>query len=305
MLVAVVACTCLEHLCDGAVDVVQVADRLIFHRGSKHAWRSAVLRVKGQALCQNSAVRSVPLDAFGLSLRGRAAFPTVTSQTTIPATRPTLTLNGSMDIDSLSRSTERDPNVPSTSSGHGRDRDFSHPWRLSNVPAASGSLRRDLGDGAMLSVAAHVNRPFGHVAGWEKVPPLVAVAHAAVFSQCQLVRRRQKVQVPLVLSGSISNTLSATPLHYSVGVSHTAMPATGLGTSWTAASLSHNTSLNGSLTASHTLSRRARRVLVRRADAVLQLPGQADTQAPHRGSEQAVRLNLLFLLLALLQAHHL
>ena len=156
-------------LCTTASDAqrqhVQVADRLVFQRGSKTAWRSAVLRMKAQQLAQSGQWRRPPLSAFALSLRGRAIVPAPKRPVTIPAQRPTLTVNGCMDIGSLA---SRRHALQNTTQADGLEADQTGA-QLSSFPATSGTLRKDLGDELVLSVGGHINRPFGHVAGWDTV----------------------------------------------------------------------------------------------------------------------------------------
>ena len=70
-----------------------------------------------------------------------------------------------MDIASLE--SRHNPAQASTSGG---DADSNASKLLKDsMPAMWGTLRRDLGNELVLSMAGHINRPFGHVAGWDTV----------------------------------------------------------------------------------------------------------------------------------------
>jgi hypothetical protein len=181
-----------RHHCDA----LQVLDRVVFHRGSKNSWRSAVLRVRAQSLRDTRRWQTAPLGLFGLSLRARAGLPSRRSQISIPATRPPVTFNACMDIESLSLSGEAlDSSTPSSSQSTSDDgplQPLSKRLRVSNIPPTSVTIRKDLDGGRVLQLVGHLNRPFGHVAGWEKVRCCDGLRCIIGFVRPQ-TRRKQRI----------------------------------------------------------------------------------------------------------------
>ena len=148
---------------------VQVLDRVVFHQGSANSWRSAMLRARAQSMTRVSNWKAGPAKLFALTLRARAAPPPSGKTMSIPAARSPLSFNACMDIDSLSlRNTDADASASGNSSGNGKQ-GLLHQLKLQRLPASSAALRRDLDGGRLLHVAAHVNRPFGTMQGWQKV----------------------------------------------------------------------------------------------------------------------------------------
>ena len=159
---------------------VQVLDRVVYHHGSQHRWRSAMLRLHTQSMRHGSSWKAPPLHLVGLSLRTHAATPPSCESISIPAARAPLAFNACMDVDSLANpggNPTLDSGVAASTSGNGTpatQNKVVQSLQPRNLPASWAAVRKDLDGGRVLSASAHVNRPFGHVAGWTRVCPLAS-----------------------------------------------------------------------------------------------------------------------------------
>ena len=137
---------------------IQVADRIIMHRGDKCNWHSTVLRLRMSSVLDKAQRESLPQRSLGLSARGRAAFPHSGKDNTNK--KSSLTVNASADIRSLDR-------MGFLSRAH---------FTPSHLPSTSIVIRKDMQAGQRITVAAHINREISHGGGWHQVRTNMSVS---------------------------------------------------------------------------------------------------------------------------------
>lgn len=141
---------------------MQVADRIVMHRGDSCNWLSTVLRLRMSSFLDQDMRQTLPQGSLGISARARAAFPH-TDQCSKKA-KPPITLNAAADIISLDRL------------GFLSYKKFTP----SHLPSSTLVLRKDMPAGQRMVAAAHINRQFYNAAGWRQVrhsrSPRVTVA---------------------------------------------------------------------------------------------------------------------------------
>lgn len=130
---------------------MQVADRIVMHRGDNCNWHSTVLRLRMSSFLDKTQRQTLPHRSLGISARARAAFPHQ-DQGSTHAKAP-VTLNAAADIISLDRMGFLSYNN----------------FTPSHLPSSTVVLRKNMQAGQRMVVAAHVNRQFSHATGWRQV----------------------------------------------------------------------------------------------------------------------------------------
>jgi hypothetical protein len=144
----------------------------MFQQSSNVGWRCATIRLRAQSMLDINRWRAAPLSLIGLTLRGNATVASDRISTSVPASPPSFTCNGRVDIDAFDFGMRQPKAAESLEdSAPGNSQDGSTPRRtwFRKFPPASGTVSRLLDNNTLLSVDAHVNRPMAHAHGWEQV----------------------------------------------------------------------------------------------------------------------------------------
>jgi hypothetical protein len=161
-----------RHHVQAEFKLEQVLDGAMFQQGSTAGWRCATIRLRAQSMLDINQWRAAPLSLIGLTLRGNATAASDGVSTSIPASHPSFTCNGRVDIDAFDFGMGQQKvaeNLVDSAAGNSQDGSTPRrPW-LRKFPPASGTVSRLLDNETLLSVDAHVNRPMAHARGWEQV----------------------------------------------------------------------------------------------------------------------------------------